>query len=634
MDDQELRRIKAELVRKRADAQTGITQIITAQYEKLQEVISSLDAMGEWMTGVEEPLGAVQTGAKELATTSAEKHDAFEAKVRALERVRHQQKILHFFLDMDRKVAWLEHAAGIERPSTTSGGGGKTPRRQDSHPSAGTAITDLAKLEHVALLLALATAAVQHGSKSFPFIAALDVRVRAVTAVCQTSARALLMPLLRDHDHDRLAACARVYLHLNAWSQLVVLVVTAAVDPLLTRRNDVPLPTVLDELWTRLETGPVALAKILAPQVPRDQALILSTHILLRVLEYLSGTPSIFSPAVPSTFHRNYTATTTLLRRLVTALGLARVADAIPELAAFLRKWPVEVYFQMLARQAIRDVEPTITSATLLATMHHLHAVHVPGVAHRFFKLACQLVLRYRAAVAARTAGTTTTTTTTGTQALTDLAELRATATALAETPLLATFPSPSARSAFLATCDFSEVTAPLRAAVAHDLRDATATVLHLTKSIPSQFRSAGRGVPTSASPFVPLVFRSVVDVVNAHADAMAEHEWRAVVDEVVAATAARYAETVRDMLATLKQTEESLKRLKLAKGRAAAADGEVSDEAKIRMQLWLDAVALREEVRKVPYVVEGRAEEVMAPTVAAIEEHMPAPPVSTGSSS
>ncbi|KNE57234.1 hypothetical protein, variant [Allomyces macrogynus ATCC 38327] len=306
--------------------------------------------MGEWMTGVEEPLGVMQAGAKELAMTSTDKHDAFEAKVHALERVRHQQKILHFFLDMERKVAWLENAAGIERPT---GGGGKTPRRQDSHPSTGTAITDLAKLEHVVLLLALAIAAVQHGSKHFPFIAALDVRVRAVTAVCQTSARSLLMPLLRDHDHDRLAACARVYLHLNAWSQLVVLVVTAAVDPLLTRRTDVPLPTVLDELWTRLESGPVALAKILAPHVPRDQALILSTHILLRVLEYLSGTPSIFSPAVPSTFHRNYTATTTLLRRLVTDLGLAHVADAIPELAAFLRKWPVEVYFQMLARQAI-----------------------------------------------------------------------------------------------------------------------------------------------------------------------------------------------------------------------------------------------------------------------------------------
>ncbi|KAJ3367527.1 Conserved oligomeric Golgi complex subunit 2 [Allomyces arbusculus] len=631
MDDQELRRIKAELVRKRADAHAGITQIITAQYEKLQEVISSLDAMGEWMAGVEEPLGAVQSGAKELATTSAKKHAAFEAKVRALERVRHQQKILHFFLDMDRKVAWLEHAAGIERSSTTSGGG-KTPRRQDSHPSASTAITDLAKLEHVVLLLAIATAAVQHGSKHFPFIAELDVRVRAVTAVCQTSARALLMPLMRDRDHDRLAACARVYLHLNAWSQLVVLVVTAAVDPLLTRRNDVPLPTVLDELWTQLESGPVALAKVLAPHVPRDQALILSTHILLRVLEYLSGTPSVFSPAVPSTFHRNYTATTKLLCRLVTALGLARVADAIPELAAFVRKWPVEVYFQMLARQAIRDVEPTITSATLLATMHHLHAVHVPGVAHRFFKLACQLVLRYRAAVGARNgAGTAIT----GTQALTDLAELRATAAALAETPLIAMFPSSSARAAFLATCDFSTVTAPLRSAVAHDLRDATATVLHLTKSIPSQFRSAGRGVPTTASPFVPLVFRSVVDVVNAHADAMAESEWRAVVDEVVDATAARYAETVREMLATLKQTEESLKRLKLAKGRAAA-DGEVSDEAKIRMQLWLDAVALREEVRKVPYVKEGRAEEVLAPTVAAIEEHMPVPPTlsQTGPSS
>ncbi|KNE65966.1 hypothetical protein AMAG_10250 [Allomyces macrogynus ATCC 38327] len=334
MDDQELRRIKAELVRKRTDAHAGITQIISAQYEKLQEVISSLDAMSEWMTRVEEPLGAVQAGAKKLATTSTEKHDAFEAKVRPLERVRHQQS------------PGSSTQPGIERPSTTSGGGGKTPRRQDSHPSAGTAITDLAKLEHVVLLLALATAAVQHGSKSFPFIAALDVRVRAVTAVCQTSARALLMPLLRDRNHDRLAACARVYLHLNAWSQLVVLVVAAAVDPLLTRRNDVPLATVLDDLWTRLENGPVALAKILEPHVPRDQALILSTHILLRVLEYLSGTPSIFSPAVPSTFHRNYTATTTLLRRLVGVLGLAHVADAIPELASFLRKWPVEVYFR------------------------------------------------------------------------------------------------------------------------------------------------------------------------------------------------------------------------------------------------------------------------------------------------
>ncbi|KAI9183468.1 Conserved oligomeric Golgi complex subunit 2 [Blastocladiella emersonii ATCC 22665] len=660
MDDKVLRNLKADLSRQKAEVRSRIVLTINAHYERYQAAIKALQDTPKWLQDTREPLRALQDDAASLADTATAESGAYSAKLAQLERIRHHKKLLEFFLDAHRKVEWLERLVGIDFAAAQSEAAAAASRNPRTNRRVSTAtvipdterlyVRDPAQLERVSLFLSLLRASVEPAAAQYAFLANLAPRLDVVRTICQRSAHALLTAQLdefragRAGDVPTVHACARAYLYLDAWSQLVVGYITGLVDPVLLAARDVAgagsggkrqIPVYLRTVERELSKAPLTLLRHLRDVAPPAERELLSRHVLLRLLEGLEGgtTPATFSAAVPTAFHRNYVATVTFFRSMLDELGLADQLAAIPELHEFMRKWPVETYFQLIARQVTADLEPRADAGpAVIAALDRMHADFLPALVHRFYKLAAQLALRHHLAL-------TTAPVTSCAHALQRLAGLGETHRAILASPLVAQHPSIAAGLAPLLAKGGDPLVRAWRAYLATELAEGCATVLRLTKTVASQYRATGRAAPTEASSFMPLAFKHVAELMATDdARALAEVEeggdavWRDVVPAVVQSATDTYLGIVTELLTTLKKTEESLKRLKMAKARhagggAVATTGgaaAVTDEDKIRMQIALDTEAFAAEIARLPHMDADAVERYVAPIRALLLEHRP----------
>ncbi|KAJ3548647.1 hypothetical protein NM688_g5267 [Phlebia brevispora] len=139
-------------------------------------------------------------------------------------------------------------------------------------------------------------------------------------------------------------------------------------------------------------------------------------------------------------------------------------------------------------------------------------------------------------------------------------------------------------------------------------------------RSIPSQFRamSSSKRLPTEASHFVALIFRSLkaffgVGVADGPGSSLKDNYLKAFSEEVFEIVAQRYIY----FLTAMKKTEESLRRLKKGKRSAfslfgssstASNDDGRADEEKIRRQMVLDVEAFGKDARTLGVAVDESA--------------------------
>jgi hypothetical protein len=126
-------------------------------------------------------------------------------------------------------------------------------------------------------------------------------------------------------------------------------------------------------------------------------------------------------------------------------------------------------------------------------------------------------------------------------------------------------------------------------------LVQACSEVLQRCGNIPRQYRHTGRKAPTEPTDFVSKVFDSVVEFRSTASGGIVEDlqgEWEI---PVVTAVTAKYKDLISQLLVSSKEMEEKLQRVKkLRKGNKVTG---MTDDDKIRLQLWLDVKAYRETV-------------------------------------
>lgn len=111
---------------------------------------------------------------------------------------------------------------------------------------------------------------------------------------------------------------------------------------------------------------------------------------------------------------------------------------------------------------------------------------------------------------------------------------------------------------------------------------------------INQQYLHTNRPAPREHSAFVPLIFHPFISFQQQNKRYLRERRIREYATAVAEAVTTRYAAVVTDMMVALKRTEESLRRLKQRRGGGQglggqAGEGGMSDEDKIRLQVWLD---------------------------------------------
>lgn len=114
---------------------------------------------------------------------------------------------------------------------------------------------------------------------------------------------------------------------------------------------------------------------------------------------------------------------------------------------------------------------------------------------------------------------------------------------------------------------------------------------LNLVKSITSHYRHTNKQMPTKPSYFIPNVFKPLHQFTKQNekwADANIKQEWAQVVSKTIIM---EYTSIVNDLLSSMKKTEEPLNK------KSANSKDNMTDEEKIRLQLYLDVEQLGQEV-------------------------------------
>ncbi|KAI3647644.1 hypothetical protein MP228_007865 [Amoeboaphelidium protococcarum] len=152
---------------------------------------------------------------------------------------------------------------------------------------------------------------------------------------------------------------------------------------------------------------------------------------------------------------------------------------------------------------------------------------------------------------------------------------------------------------------DSDNALSQLQQILTQSLSQSGVEVLKQVKTIPAQYRRTGRDVPKQASYFVKNQFgeSTILAQLNTYLNAaknvrLSDDTFQAetVCNNVVIDVASSYRQLLEDLLTNLKYVEDSLKKLQSSSARVSPVGGgpggKVSDEDKIRAQLFIDVHA------------------------------------------
>jgi endo-1,4-beta-D-glucanase Y len=134
-----------------------------------------------------------------------------------------------------------------------------------------------------------------------------------------------------------------------------------------------------------------------------------------------------------------------------------------------------------------------------------------------------------------------------------------------------------------------SSTVSTINLSITNSISAACVETLNLVRSITSHYRHTNKQAPTEPSYFIPNIFKpfhSFVEQNKDWTDTEIQLQWAQVVTREVIT---EYTSVVGDLFKNLNLTDEKLKNNKKV--------GEMSDEDKIRLQIYLDVQQLGQEV-------------------------------------
>ncbi|KAI0243849.1 Conserved oligomeric Golgi complex subunit 2 [Massospora cicadina] len=445
----------------------------------------------------------------------------------------------------------------------------------------------------------------------------------------------------QEDDLVALAQCFRAYDLLGhaaiCEGQFASRVVTPAIEQILRGATDpkrADLRRIYDETLAFLNErcGPILKLDHYLCQVRSN---LLTNAVFPAILGALSRLAArhyqVFAAADPDAFFQNYSSTVNFLRRfeeLFPELGAVKKFRESSAYRDFMKRWPLNVYFRLRAKQLISKLELSyppqlskdprlqakdmkampldvlgadgFTYLTPYVTLHALvqcwsEGIYVSALAHRFWKLSLQLIARFL----------------NWQRSLVDEFDwelwlklwqdglrfrevFERTFTNFIQ-PKVAQFEVASINDAV--QLSLSQLQSQNRAnaeALVSCLQKFAEEKLHNVDSVPLAYRHTNQPLPTAFSPYVVSAFTHLHKLKSEptfdHVSQDTRQDW---IDACLIQMIQSYGEMIQGLLNSLKRTEEILGQLK-----RNAKPVEVTDEAKIRRQVLLDVQAFGAQVR------------------------------------
>nr|XP_039270942.1 conserved oligomeric Golgi complex subunit 2-like [Styela clava] len=348
---------------------------------------------------------------------------------------------------------------------------------------------------------------------------------------------------------------------------------------------------------------------------------------------------TMFSPGYPDTFHSRYNLYMEFIADIERQCGSQASVQRLrqsEEFARFQSHWSLPVYFQMRFQEIGGKMEEALgdglkdssekslklhASATLISCIEMCWKadIFLPPLVHRFWKVTLQCVARYNQWVkkifsqpgkegdganakldVAKLVGLTCDLTTLGSkinQFYKDVIFPKVSQCGMKDTTLLQGALDTTLKSFETQGDEISQrIVATLTAQ----------SIVHLryAQDVPRLFRRTNRETPTKPSAYVSSVLKSIVNFRKEHLDSIDSDIMNCWLTESASNISEKYFTVVSDVLMSVKKMEESLMRLqKMRAGKssgnlASLDDKKLSDDDKIRQQLYLDVVSLNQQLK------------------------------------
>uniref|UniRef100_A0AAX7TPB8 Conserved oligomeric Golgi complex subunit 2 n=1 Tax=Astatotilapia calliptera TaxID=8154 RepID=A0AAX7TPB8_ASTCA len=495
-------------------------------------------------------------------------------------------------------------------------------------------------------------------SKGMPLLDKVRPRIAGITSMLQQSLEGLLIEGLQTSNVDMVRHCLRTYATVDKTRDAEALVgqvlVKPYMDQVIVEEVVKSSPSGLQMMYSRLlefvphhcrllrEVTGGAISSDRADIVPGYDFLVNSVwpEMVKGIEERLAY---IFNPGNPDIFYERYSVTMEFVQRFERQCSSQASVKRLrihPSYTSFQNKWNLPVYFQLRYKEIAGRLENAISDGLVAApagSAYHLQVsevvwsclvrcwsdnVYLSPLAHRFWKLTLQLYSRYAKFLDESPPSEVTKE---PTRPLPSSASSTSSRTSLEEGG------SESGSPASLSTKQLVYIAADIQKLQEQVLTNKLITFLsaslsssipslntrmtqHLTErscrflksasEVPRLYRRTNKDIPVRASAYMDNALRPLHQLLTDSTGLVTPHtaqEWLRV---SLSECTQKYYETISEVLSSVRKMEESLKRLKQARKGAAAtttagANGGLTDDGKIRLQLALDVEYLGEQIQK-----------------------------------
>eukprot|EP00035_Acanthoeca_spectabilis_P009779 m.172432 g.172432 ORF g.172432 m.172432 type:complete len:692 (+) comp14834_c0_seq4:1561-3636(+) len=596
--------LKVDLDKYHDSLQSSMFTLINKDYGEFLSLSSNLAGLDKSIREITTPLGDLQTDVQKLK-------DAMDSEIAELE-----QRIARRTQIRDRKALcqkYLNISASIEKIEKLLAGAAE-------EMSGGTAEEALSRgsgelIERVASEFNQLQFYATQCDRS-PFLDALGPRISSITALLQKGLELSFRRGLEEGDREVLRQCLRTYSIIDKVSVAETLfrdiVVTSYAHEHITQQavRESGLQEVYADILKFVEDRCAALCSV-AAQLNITACDFVVNAVWPVVAETLSHL-SIFASGIADEFHSNYSTTMSFLDEFELLCGSRRSVERLrahPAYGTFCRRWSLPVYFQLRFQEIAGAVEGLFSeqmrecgedgrpwrltvgnSVILLIKRCWAPNVFLQGLTHRFWKLTLQILSRY-----AQFVTTFCDTALQSENRVTALLLLQDTGELQRRVPEFIGFVADAADESTLkvalddASSMLDQSVADVRKQHCQRLVKSCSDILQKCGGVPRQYRHTGRKAPTEASDFMRTVFDPLLEFKSAYTAAAIggdfQTEWEA---RVFAGATAKYKDLISQLLISSKEMEEQLQRVKKLRKGNPTTQG-MSDDDKIRLQLWLD---------------------------------------------
>lgn len=616
---------------------TAMFTLINKDYGDFVSLSSNLAGLDQSISDITSPMGDLKNELLTLKGTMDSEIEELESRLKKRVEIRDQRTMLQRFLNISASVDKIEKllAGGTYLGENFGEQTDGAPVESDSLTTSGRGLIERVASEFNQLHFYVTQC------QRAPFLDKIKPRIVKITTTLQEALERSFRTGIETNDKEVLQPCLRTYSIIDKiedvetlFRDIVVLPYTS-VHVTKEKFSATSLAELYDGIIKFIDEQCMSSVKI-ARQLNLTGCDFLVNAVWPELAESLSKIPAIFASGLPDALHKNFLTTEDFLTKFEIRCGTRGSVNRFRShisYSTFRKRWSLPVYFQLrfqeiagtfesklnepLDTQLIEDTSkstqnPWHFNATSLVVdlIHRCWSpeVYLPGLSHRFWKLTLQLLARYGAWVsglATKDQDKNSISTRSVLYLLQDGQSVCQLTRSLVDSTIYARFPSVknSVRKEVLddaledCCTVITNATQAVKDSVVDTLAGSCKKVLRECLTIPKQYRHTKKPMASDPSPYVGKVLQSIKKFTDDYGQEIddCQKEWILPLCEHITENFETFAQGILVAEDKMEQQLNSLKRIRKKKQDSETAA--LSDQEKIRLQLWIDVSAYVKEL-------------------------------------